>query len=225
MNINCNIIIASFPRGSGGKCVINCLGLSNSATIMHHELAYGSIKQKSNYFTQQFALTLKKGKWDDLGLKTTKFVGHSLDNIDTFTPSELERYYWDLYFCDEFKTIVNGTKDVFVIAHSIPATKVLQNSYIDSRTIRLVNTADVVYKRSQYKNVVPKYVHIELSKISEQELDNFISWDCKWFENENIFLKNIEIFYDELGYQDFDTALPYIKKYYKHWTNVVSALK
>ena len=27
MNINCNIIIASFPRGSGGKCVINCLGL------------------------------------------------------------------------------------------------------------------------------------------------------------------------------------------------------
>ncbi len=225
MNINCNIIIASFPRGSGGKCVINCLGLSESATIMHHGLAYGSTKQKSDYFTQQFAETLKKSEWNDLGLITSEFIGHSLDDNDTFTPLELEKYYWDLYFCDEFKTLVDGTKDVFVVAHSIPATKVLQNSYIDSRTIRLVNTADVVYKRSQYKNVVPKYVHIELSKISEQQLDNFISWDCKWFENENIFLDNIERLYDELGYQDFDTALPYIKKYYKHWTNVISALK
>ena len=225
MNINCRIIISSFPRGSGGKCVINCLGFSDSATIMHHELAYSSMQEKSNYFIKMFKETLKHAHWDDLGLITSEFVGHSLDDNDTFKPDELEKYYWDLNFCDKFMTLVNGTKDVFLVAHSLSTTKVLQNFYIDSITIRLVNTTDLVYKRSQYKDVVPKHVHNELCKIAEQQLDNFIPWDCKWFENQDIFLKNIEKLYDKLGYHDFNNALPYIKKYYKHWTNVLRALK
>ncbi len=227
MNTNCRVIIVSFPRGSGGKCIINCLGFSDSATIMHHELAYTDVKQKSDYFTTNFRETLKTSTWNDLGLTSAKFVGQggSFDNNDSFKPQELEKFYDNLHFYDEFKTLLQGKRDVFLVAHSIPATQVFQRCYNKTRTIRLVNTADVIYKRSQYKDVIPKHVHIELSKISEQELDNFIPWDCKWFENENIFIKNIERLYDELGYDDFSVAHPYIVKYYKHWTRVLSALK
>ena len=87
-----SVIIVSFPIGAGGKCVINCLGLSNSATIMDCELAYSSTEQKSDYFKFQFAETLRASCWNDLGLKSTKFMGLSLDSeSESFTPSELSQ--------------------------------------------------------------------------------------------------------------------------------------
>lgn len=220
-----NIIIVSYPVGSGGKCIINCLGLSNSATIMDHKLAYSSTEQKSDYFKSQFSETLKTSRWNDLGLKSTKFVGLSLDNDNgSFTPSELGQVYGELEICDEFKSLLNGHKDVYMVAHSADATLFYKKFYKSSTVIRLINPADIVYKRNPIIGI-PEETFCKLCNNTEQTIGEFIAWDCKWFENQDIFLKNMENLYIKLGYTDFDIVQTHIRKYYSYWSKIVYLVK
>jgi hypothetical protein len=219
-----NVIIVSYPEGSGGKCIANCLGLSNSATIMDHYLSYADVEDKSNYFTQKFKESLQNAKWNDLDLGSIKFVGHTLDFNDSFTPDDLSTVYDELYIRDEFKKLLQGPKDIYLVAHSASATRFYREHYNSSRVIRLVNATNVVYKRPKYINgssAMSKETFRKLCNNVENAIGEFIPWDCEWFSDVDVFLTNMEKLYARLGYKDFLVAEPHIKNYYKHWAKIV----
>ena len=80
INFNSNkIIIVCFPKGAGGKFLINCLGLSNSCVFQHAELAN---LQLDGNFTLQDKLAYLHDKlnnmteiWNDLDLHFLNLFG------------------------------------------------------------------------------------------------------------------------------------------------------
>lgn len=220
--------LISYPAGSGGKCVANCLGLSSHATIMHHILGYGTAQQKFDYFIEKFNLAKRTNKWTDLELGSITFVGHTLDFNDTFTPEELVSVYDELTVHPEFTKLLKGPKDIFIIAHSASASLAYKKIYNCNKVIRFINTVDMVYRRPNYSNgssCMEKETYKLLCESSDKKIGDFISWDCKWFNNKIIFLDQIEKLYEKLEYTDFDSAKPFISDYYSLWIDTIYNVK
>ena len=132
--------------------------------------------------------------------------------------------YDELYIRDEFKKLLQGRKDVYLVAHSASATRFYREHYNSSRVIRLVNATSVVYNRPKYTNgssAMSKETFGKLCNKVENAIGEFIPWDCEWFGDVDVFLSNMEKLYARLGYKDFLVAEPHIKKYYKHWAKIV----
>lgn len=88
-----NVVIAYYPRQSGGKFLLNCLGLSNQMVLQDHTIAQ---KQLDNKLTQQDIFDLLIGRtrnsknvdkfWGDLDLGCGKLFGTDSLDYNSFHP-------------------------------------------------------------------------------------------------------------------------------------------
>jgi hypothetical protein len=77
-----------YPIGSGGKFLINCLGLSSDALLQHRDLVQAqmagqlSTQQKLDLLQDRLRQSLADAKWDDLGLGDYQTYGTYLTHND-----------------------------------------------------------------------------------------------------------------------------------------------
>jgi hypothetical protein len=184
-----NIVVVYYPRHTGGKFLINCLGLSNQAVLQDNSLAKLQI---DGLFTPENKISLLLDRlkeitnhWDDLKLGCTSLFGgenhakitnhnfkpdNFIKNLDPVIKLIIEKNYFFFIVAHDDYTLKN-------ILYAWPNAKIiyLTDYYLYRDTCR-VNASDRYYKLSALKkewNLIKKYNWPELPPASIQTLKFF----------------------------------------------------
>jgi hypothetical protein len=132
-----NVIICLYPGGSGGKFLVNNLGLSDSALFQHLELSLFQIKGKFNKSKKINFLLNKisniKDIWTDLDLDDVHFFGAFSEEIDYCSEEEYkEKLNLKSSFIEKF---IENKKYFFVLSHNYETFLKQKKIWKNSKTI------------------------------------------------------------------------------------------
>lgn len=209
MNYETNkIIFICYPPGAGGKFLINCLGLSDSAVLQHQNYINFTKEQKQKYLYNQITGYEKTNSWKDLGLGCNQLLG-DLALTDTLEHGAiLGKLEVGLPFNDTGVMLSNQTKkDFFYVCHDEDTRATNMEVFPNARQIHFINNKDFLNKRIAYRD----FVDVEWQSQTD------LIWNTTWYESIDLTVWGIEQIYDKLGYKDFDSVYEFIKQYYELW--------
>ena len=201
MNLNLsknysNILIVIYPALTGGKTVINSLGLSNSflfqeASLVHQQLE-GLLTPKEKYTILKYKLfkMLHQDAWSDLDMGS----GY-LEGFDE-TRSILQKKWWanECHRMSQYRSL------------------------IDARP----NAKTLAFKNSQYVlDIREAGLPAEIDHFFI-EGEDVMYWDGDNFRSRDAFVNGIAEVYSWLGLRDFNKFL--VGDYYTLWHDVVEKM-
>jgi len=240
-----NIIGFYFPPGSGGKFIINCLGLGTNAILQDETLAKQQLVGELDKLSELLSrLANETVDWNDLGLGDRNLYGcTSLNNTDT------------IIIRDTVKQVLSRGWYTFLVMHDINSIKTVQSVLPNIRIIQMENgkyfidrfredlyedpqTLDTYWngikgpdwpvdppRSIQEVNALPESIINELNNDFGGEIfdsidyfsDIIFTWNAKWIKSKNEFLTHIEDLYDVVGITGFnkDALLTYYTAYIK----------
>ena len=209
MNYETNkIVFVCYPPGAGGKFLINCLGLSDSAVLQHQNLINLTKEQKQKYLFNQITNYKKTDAWGDLGLGCNQLLG-DLELTGTLEHGAiLGMLEVGLPFNDTGIKLSNQTnKDFFYVCHDEDVRATNMKVFPNAKQIHFINNKEFLNKRHDYKNFID----------IEWKAQTNLIWNTGWYESIDLTVLGIEQMYNELKYTDFDSVCECIKEYYKLW--------
>lgn len=222
-------IIVCFPRNSGGKFLINCIGLSNDAVLSDILLVQQQLDNKFNSYDKlklllnRISICNDTGTWDDLQLSQCQLF-NSTALIDTFTIEEIQKFdgysFTSILPAEFFLTsatdiVIHSDKFFSVETHGINDAIFYYNLWQDSKIILFDNKFDNFYNFREGIDPARNFKW-------EIELFNnipYISWSADDYLIENVFLEKIKNLYNNIGLTDFNEEL--ILTYYRSWLNTI----
>lgn len=191
-----NLIAVAYPGYSGGKFLINCLGLSDACCLQHADLLHLSPDEKFRYLTKRLDKIInKKTAWDDLGLGDWQLFGWP---VDYHAVSRLPK--------DKF---------CFAVAHESDRLTKIINCHPDAHRIYFVNNQRFINWRLKTDEKIEPHTWCP-------ESESAYYWSADWFLDQSLFLDNLENLYQSLGLRDFNREFvtTYREKYFQALTMI-----
>lgn len=192
-----NLIVVAFPAYSGGKFLINCLGLSNACHLQHADLLLLSPEKKFTYLTKRLdEIINKKTAWDDLGLGDWQLFGWPV-NYQT-----LSKFPQDKFF--------------FAVAHDLDTLNKIVKCYTSALRIYFIDNQRFMNWRLKTDKKIKPHKWYPKSDYP------VYYWSADWFLDQSLFLENLENLYQLLGLTDFNREFVtvYYEKYFKALTMI-----
>lgn len=207
MNYETNkIIFVCYPPGSGGKFVINCLGVSNHAVLQHQHLINYTTEQKQTFLLNK--LSGQDGPWNDLGLGCNELLGDIKLSGTLEHGAILGKLEVGLPFNETGIKLSNQKeKDFFYVCHDEDTRYNNIKIFPNAKQILFTNCNNFLSKRPSHN----------MWKDVEWHSETGLNWDTDWFEDISATVDGIKSFYSKLDYTDFDNVKEWIKDYYKLW--------
>lgn len=217
-----SLVIVTYPSWSGGKFLINCLGLSDQCYFQSAQLAE---RQRSNKFNPidklnllLYRISLVTNEWDDLKLGCTSLFG-----INKWYPHD----YHTL-----LKKLAVEDKLFFVVAHNEKHFKELIKIWTRATIIFFKGShnfirwrlGDELFARPTdfglYKTE-PDYPHHYKKLINIDT--NVIYWDADWYLDKDLFLTHLQDLYKQFNLTDYNQDL--IEQYYDNYMSKLNQMK
>lgn len=234
-----NLIIVCYPPNTGGKFLINCLGLSNNAFFQDTNL----IKmQLNNRFTPTDKINCLSQKlsevtthWTDLDFSWLSMFNISRDQVQVYIsllPS-IELFTTDLLQNETYNILQKQDRYFFFESHNDlgimpkliqfwPNAKIILFNNHNEKFLKFRNAHDA-YDRMLVNDTtifpLEKIYRVEWVPI---DINGAIMWSADDYLNEDVFLTQIELLYNKLKLTDFNKE--YIRTYYRSWINKLNQL-
>lgn len=219
MNTN-NVIIVCYPRYTGGKFLINCLGLSNNAFFQDTNLIKMQLNNrftpmdKINYLSQK--LSEVTTHWTDLDLGWNSMFNISKDQVQVYRlllPS-IELFTTDLLQNETYNILQKQDRYFFfenVDLEIIP------------KLIQFWPNAKIILFNNHYEKFLKfRNAYDRMAEWAPIDINGAIMWNADDYLNEDVFLTQIELLYNKLKLTDFNKE--YIRTYYRSWINKLNQL-
>ena len=204
------IIFVCYPPGAGGKFLINCLGISKHAVLQHQDLINYTTEQKQTFLFNK--LSGHSGPWKDLGLGCNELLGDLKLSGTLEHGAILGKLEVGLPFNDTGILLSNqDNKDFFYVCHDEETRYANLKVFPFAKQIHFINCNNFLSKRPSHS------MQQEVQWYSKTGL----TWDTDWFEDIVATVNGIELFYNHLGYTDFNNVNEWIKEYYKMWIQTI----
>lgn len=190
------IVVVAYPAYSGGKFLINCLGLSDNAILQHKDFIDYTIAEKWNEIKTQLAIADHNGEWADLGMGCAQLFGDDPLNPDTFN--------------EEIDRVSNSGRYFFIAAHFRHILQRVLEIWPNAQIISYFNGKDFVNSRDP----VPYE-----GDIDTQQFNNTIPFDTSVYFDEERTVDAIRSMYNRFGLTDFNESI--IREYYNTWISVI----
>jgi hypothetical protein len=216
INLNTDrAVIAVYPQWSGGKFLLNCLGLSDHA---HLQSALLSTLQLRGEFTpwHKYEYLVKKLRaelyvWKDLDLGDYQMFG------DPVNPN---RFYQVL------QDITNGNKRFFAVAHSVAELKTLSELWPQATIISFRNVKPFIDWRRQDAQD-QRWVNNELGLVSEcvtlLATRRVLEWNTENYLDWPKFDHDLRTLYSELELPDYSEDL--IQNFYQEYLSALERIR
>jgi hypothetical protein len=217
-----NLVIVTYPSWSGGKFLINCLGLSDQCYLQSAPLVE---RQKRNELTPADKLNLLikriniiEDVWNDLNLGCVQLFGHHKLNPPLF--------------CPVINTLAQEDKLFFVVAHNKVIFKELIKIWPKGKVIFFNGSHNFIRWRmgdefftgsddfSTYQTQ-PDYPYHHRNLIN---VDTDITyWDADWYLDKDLFLARLQELYKKFNLTDYNQVL--IETYYDNYMRKLEQMK
>ena len=143
------IVIVCYPPGTGGKFLINNLGLNDQAVFQDSKLVRLQINNnfsyddKIAYIFSQFEKTLQNRRWNDLGLGCGQLFGVDAIDYQTIYPE-----IFSTRFNTVVKTIISKNLFLFVVAHDTLILRKQLDFWVNAKVIGFTNFTNFINTRS-----------------------------------------------------------------------------
>lgn len=147
-----NITHVVYPSATGGKFLINCLGLNDKAIFQHKELAQKqmdgkfTVEDKINYINEQLSISLETGNWYDLNLGDAELYNRYTDRTSYPYPEFLYKKQKTAIL----KKCIENKLHWFTVEHSLQE--------LESQKKVWTNSNVIIYKN--YKNFLKERVGV-----------------------------------------------------------------
>jgi len=151
-----NLVIVYYPRGAGGKFLINCLGLSHTSLFQDAILAEKQIdgifnlEDKMQYLIDQFSKITPDSGWNDLNLGCIQLTKISPENL-LLLPTKLIKKY--NLFDPRFKKISDSNFKFFMVAHYPLQLEKYLDIWPNAKIIIFKNNEDFINFRNNSKEL------------------------------------------------------------------------
>ena len=207
------VTVVFYPGGSGGKFLINCLGLSPGSLFQHSDLVRkqvaGEFGPATKFNTLMDRLSSLHTYWNDLGLGCGQLLGMHDANI---TPAEVEQ---------NVKMIVKTNHRFYFASHDRAPTpdqtppKML-DTWKNANVIILYNYASFLEWRSGYEGRGP-------GPGKPADTHGYVYWDTSRYFSVDDTLSGIKELYDHYELPDFNEG--YISAYYLLWRSKLKEIR
>jgi hypothetical protein len=152
-NLYDKIVIVCYPRGAGGKFLINNLGLNNQAVFQDSGLARLQINNnfsyddKLAYIFNQFEKTSQNLRWNDLELGCGQLFGIDTVDYQTIYPEVLSTM-----FNTVVETIISKNLFLFVVAHDTLVLRKQLDFWVNAKVIGFTNFKNFINTRTSLRH-------------------------------------------------------------------------
>ena len=221
--LNDNCIILTYPVGSSGKFLINCLSFNSRIQPLVLPVFEDHQRQMRllNLKLDNFIKNKTKIEWNDLEMGDAEFYSvfnfyHETmedKNIDTLVELYRERVQKNSHL--NIVPCLQQNKFYFKEMHAISETKFYQQVWPNSKHIIIENTVD--YVKLRYEGVKKSI----LGDFDSSHFSNYHSFNCasflKWTEFEKEYIKILD--YLGLEPEYMDELHDFYTKYMNFWFN------
>ena len=222
------VIIAYYPVGSGGKTLLNCLGISNSFCLQHINAPISSLDK---FFLLHKRITDYNigDRWNDLGLGCNGLFG-----ADAFKKNN-PTYYAGISYNSRLVQLFESGLYLPIVCHDYDQFVNVRKVFPNSKTIKFVNSFVFCCKRSDTYDIIkgsewpeecpnniadfPDWLQQEIKTIETNQgfldVDADFTWDVEWFASADKTLNEVKKLYNSLSMADFYHDL--IRDYYTQW--------
>lgn len=215
-----NIIIVAYPPNSGGKFLINCLGLSDGAVFQDRAMASRQLQgkcsstDKMKWIREKLISVRQQGVWDDLQLGCGQLFGYNV-NAGGYEQGLLMIYHHVI------NELSNSDKLFFLVAHGQPQLTACLSVWKNAKVVLFKNNNIFANYRHPYSFSIKMS---ENSKIDEELLKmEVFYWDADSYLSEEVTLQQIELLYKKLGLLDFNKEM--VTDYYRLWIDALTVMK
>lgn len=214
-------VLVCYAEQSGGKFLINCLGLSSQVLLQDADLAVqqlsGNLTQHDKFelLLQRIQQTKEQNYWNDLGLGDRRLSSPSL--LAQISNTNY-KFCFTACFVNELvmlkrvwpqSQVINFVNELDFIQYARPfALGDLPNNQLLDKTIR---------HKFQKSTYTPAMIDSFKSIV-----DQSLTWDCRWYLNKQQTVDNVKILYDTLMLNDFNETL--IGDFYQSWIDCIKTL-
>ena len=221
-----NIILFHYPRYTGGKFVMNCMGLSGNMVLQKQSLAQAQIdgtlsfNDKKEYILKyiQDEDILKNNFWRDLNLGCSQLFIDGADNstthwglIDNIKTGKQHSSITDTV---KFLSSDNNNKLLFsLVWHGGCITPRFPNAKI----ITFKNNVQMINHR---KHFLKQDNEVFASNWNEGSLNERVpdfTWNTEWLNDVDATMDGIKELYRLFNLDGWEQAEPFIKEYYHLW--------
>lgn len=160
------LVIVQYPAGSGGKFLMNCLGLSNDVFLQDINLA---IEQIQGNLSPQKKLDLliermsaSKNSWTDLNMGCFSFFGVylTIESTECLYPELAYGMQWN----KQLREVYDSGKIFFIVSQTARTTRWFKQIWPNAKIINFYNTQPFFEKYRQNFTRLPQYHHVENAK-------------------------------------------------------------
>jgi len=220
------VILVCYPMGAGGNFLINCLGLSDNCVFSHSDLAKKQLlgqfnfESKVDYLMSRLDQCQQKRHWDDLGRGFTELLGFPANN-SVFSNVDF-KHIVEKYIHPVMYEILRDRKYFFLQCHDTFSIRQYKIFWPNAKLI-IFNNFSQFNKRRRLGNrpshrLVSELWDADIDVVAQQIPDPF-HWDCRWYDEEQLFLQNLDRCCDWLNMASIDHQA--VKIYRKRWLEVV----
>ena len=141
-------VLVNYAGGSGGKFLINCLGLSNGALLQDGNLLHLSSKQKFDLIINRLNQT--SDTWTDLDLGSGSLLG--MERQDLWVIKYFKKY--SSLFDSNFLKDIDCTNKLFFLCTYNQAELILTKKLIwpNAKIINFINVEDFInrYRKKKF---------------------------------------------------------------------------
>ena len=137
-----NLVIFYYPAFTGGRFLINCLGLSDSAVFQDESLVERqlnnnfNINDKIQYLRNALANT--KDNWNDLGMECNQLFGIANENYVLYPSSLIKQNRFPL----SIEKLTNSNLKFFLATHKLPYLEKYLDVWPNAKIIMFENCHD-----------------------------------------------------------------------------------
>jgi hypothetical protein len=226
-----NIILFHYPSYSGGKFVMNCMGLSDDMVFQHQDLAQKQIDGNFSFDDKkEYILTwmkhediLENKRWLDLDLGCSQLfidgADNWLQNLGLIDNIKTGKQHLSITDTVKFLSSDNNNKWLFsLVWHS--ETLRLEN-FPNAKIITFKNNTQMIRHRSSFLAdealaLYDKYKKHPWREDHNERVPDF-TWDTEWLYDVTATMNGIEELYKLFNLDGWEQAKPFVKEYYHLW--------
>lgn len=203
------IIFVGYQPFSGGKLIINSLGLADNACLQHFLLAHQQLK---NNFTQEDKKNFLVGKlnasnyfWDDLSLGCHQLFGITPQLFHN-PNAALSPFRFKL-----LQGLVEKKIHFFKALH-VKNTNAIFSKWPNGKILNYTNSLPIIKKRlAPMTKFLPEEQILNDDKRSIELLGNlnrkYETWNCAWFDEKEKYLLEIENLYEKFKLTNYNKEI------------------
>jgi hypothetical protein len=224
-----NLVVVYYPQFSGGKFLINCLGLSDDAVMQSAQLAQKQLNQdltqldKFEFLREKFSEI--DDKWNDLALGCAQLFGGPLtQDYVNLGPDTIKN---SIVFNQVIETLTQGNKKFFIAAHNSKVLSGIVDLWPRCKIISFVNCQAFLDLRlgDQKESFVQRNLqqHQLNSEQVKKTYPQALEWDTNNYFSKDKTVHAVAKLYTQLNLGNFDPVI--IQQYHQLWIDKLMELQ